>query len=267
MRLRLVASLAALVVVAASGIWFLARRTAAREREHAAALLRTVQEPGVLVLDPALPSGVVDVDLIAVAPDLALSKPATIRLGEQTHPWADGGRVRFKGLAGKRALRVSVAGDYLVEGASFDVPAEPGGRVSLRAIPIDPPVVGPPLEKQLEIQLDAAGGAVLWWKQGDITISDREIPRGALATAVREEWTQKGFHKDPADPIRDRAILRVGPGASFQAVLPVVQAVLATTRPRIVGGDSRVAPAFVVSVQPPLPAAPARPALDLVVPR
>lgn len=235
--------------------WLLAQRTATTAREHVAAVARAAREPGTLIVDPALPAGVVEIDLIPGATDLELSRPATIRIGEQALPWEAGHGARFAGLAGKRELRVSVAGAYLVEDASLDVPAGGRGRrVSLRAIPIDPPAIGAPFERDLEVGPASPEAFFVWWKQLGIVVAEVRVPRDALAAAIGKEWQTVGRYKDPAEPKRDRAVVRFEPTSPFPVVLAMVEAIVATKRTMLRGGERLTVPAFEVSVQPPLPA-------------
>lgn len=255
MRPRVAAVIVSLLAVLLLGGWLLKRRADANQREHAAALARASREPGVVVVDPVLSPGVLEVELIPAGPSIELSVPATILVGREGLRWSPGGRTRFQDMAGKRDQRVSVIGEYLVEGPSLDIPqGGSGARVALRAIPIDASSVGPPFEKQLEILTTDPSDFLLVWKQSTVVVAESKVPRAggrdALAARVEVEWKQMGSHRDPADRKLDRAVIRAPSGALFYEIFPLVDAILATKRSMILGGEGRVIPAFDVSVQP-----------------
>lgn len=273
---RMPARVKALIALLLAGVmlggWYLKHRRDVNEREHAAALERTLREPGVLVADPALSPGIIAVELIPAGPTIDLPTPASIRLGQQTRLWSPGTRARFEERPGQRGIRVSVTGDYIAESAWLDVPLNgSGARVALRAIPIDPPMVGPPGEKQLEISSPNPSDIVIVWKQSSIVVSEikvpRATPRDALAAAIQKEWAIQGSHRDPADRKFDRAIIRVEPGASFFDIFPLLDALLATRRTVSKDGEIRPVPAFYVSVQPVIPLPRPGPDRDVVRPR
>lgn len=251
------------------GGWFIKRRLELREeREHAAAVERAAREPGVLIPDPSLPPGVIVIELIPAGPSIELFDPATIRFGQSTRLWSPKSRARFEGMGGLRGQRVSVTGDYFAEGAWLDVP--PGGsgaRIALRAIPIDPPRIGPPFERQLEVSGMDPSHIILLWKVTNIVVAETKVPRAAppdaLAAAIKKDWERLGSHRDPSDRRIDRAVVRFEPGALFHEIFPLVDAILATKRTMAVAGEARVVPAFDVSVQPALPSPRPRPDLDM----
>jgi hypothetical protein len=254
MRARPVAALVAILATVALGGWLVARRGVAGERAHDAAVTRAAREPGTFVPDPALPTGVVEIDLTPAAPQLDVARPATLRIGERALRW-EGSGVRFEGLAGARGLRPTVAGAYLAEGAAFDVPAAgPGGQVALRVIPVDTAEMAAPLDRYFEMRADA-DAFVLWWRQGNYVVSEDRVPRAAprevLVATIRRLWEERTAHKDPADDGHDRAVVRFAAGAAFQDVLPLVEATLAPTRPVMLEGQRRAESVFLVSVQPP----------------
>ncbi|HLM73358.1 MAG TPA: hypothetical protein VK459_11720 [Polyangiaceae bacterium] len=272
MRHRLAAFILALLAVLMLGGWLIKRRNDRIEREHGAALARASREPGVLIPDPALSTGVIEIELIPAGPSIELSRPATIRFGHQTRRWSAGGRARFEEMPGKRNQRVSVVGEYLAELAALDVPPSgPGARIALRAIPIDLPAIGPPFERQLEISITDPKDIIVWWKQSNIVVAELKVPRAgprdALAAVIQKEWMSSGAHRDPSDRRFDRAIIRFEPGALFQEIFPLVDAILATKRTITVGGETRSVPAFHVSVQPTLPSRSPHPDFDLGKPR
>ena len=271
MRLRLAALIASILAVLLLGGWFIKRRLDLREeRERAAAIERASREPGVLIPDPSLPPGVIVIELIPAGPSIELSDPATIRFGQSTRLWSPKSRARFEEMGGLRGQRVSVTGDYFAESAWLDVP--PGGsgaRIALRAIPIDPPMIGAPFERQLEVSSTDPNHIVIWWKRENIVVAELKVPRaappGALAAAIKKEWESSGSHRDPSDRRLDRAVVRFEPGALFHDIFPLVDAILATKRTMAMAGEARVVPAFGVSVQPALPSS--RPRRDLDVER
>jgi hypothetical protein len=273
MRPRLAVLILSVIAALMLGGWLIKRRIDGTRREHAAALARASREPGVLVPDPALSRGVIEIELIPAGPTIELSTPATIRLGQQTRRWSAGGRARFEEMAGKRGQRVSVLGEYIVEGASLDVPGSgSGARVALRAIPIDLPTIGAPFEKQLEIFGNDPNVIILLWKQSNIVVAETKVPRAAprdaLAAEIRKEWETHSRHRDPSDPRLDQAVVRFQPEAAlFHEIFPLVEAILATRRTRTLGGESRSVPAFAVSVQPAFPSRAPRPDLDVGMPR
>lgn len=263
MRPRVAAVVASLLAVLSLCGWLIKRRLDAKERDHAAAILRASREPGVVVLDPALSPGVLEVELIPAGPSIELSTPATILVGRESQRWPVGGRTRFQDMAGRRDQRISVIGDYLVEGPSLDIPqAGSGARVALRAIPIDPPTVAGQFERQLEILSVDPDDIIVVWKQSVIVVSETKVPRAggraALAALVQREWSQMGSHRDPSDRKLDRAVVRMPSGALFYEIFPLVDALLEPKRSMSVGGEQRVVPAFDVSVQPALTSRPRR---------
>jgi hypothetical protein len=272
MRPRLAALITSLLAALALGGWVIKRSIDAKKREHAAALSRAPREPGVLIPDPALSPGVIEVDLVPAGPEIALPMPATIRVGRQALPWSAGHPARFEEMAGRRDQRVSVLGEYLVEGAVFDVPhGGTGARVALRAIPIDPPSLGSPMEKYIEVSTTDPDAFVVWWKQSNIVIAESKVPRagprGALAAHLQKEWMMSGNHRDPSDRRRDRAVVRFEPGTHFNEIFPLVDEILTPKRPMMVAGESRAVPAFYVSVQPAPPSPARHPDLDMARPR
>jgi hypothetical protein len=257
MRHRLAGLITLILAALLLGGWFIKWRIDVNEREHEAALERASREPGVLVLDPALSSGVLEVELIPAGPSIELPMPASIRVGQRTLPWSAGRPARFEEMAGKRHQRISVVGEYLVESASVDVPPSgSGARIALRAIPIDPPMIGPPFEKQLEISTSDPDVIELLWKQTNIVVAARKVPRAgsrdALAAEIQKDWMMMGSHRDPSDRRFDWAIVRFETGWHFDDVFPLVDAILATRRTITRDGKSPTVPAFRVSVQPPL---------------
>jgi hypothetical protein len=272
MRLRLALLLASLLAVLILGGWFIKHRRDVNKREHAAALTRASREPGVLIPDPALSPGVIEVDLIPAGPSIELSTPAMIRVGQRTEEWSSGRPARFEEMAGKRDLRVSAVGEYLVEGALLDGPhGGSGARIALRAIPTDPPFIGSWTEKYLEVSSVDPKDIILWWKQSNVVIAETRVPRAApreaLAAEIQKEWVTHGWHRDPSDRRFDLAIIRFEPGTLFYEIFPLVDAILVPKRTINKDGESRSVPAFHVSLQP-APASPRRnPDLDMGRPR
>jgi hypothetical protein len=242
------------------------RREAAARRAHRTALARAEASPGTLVVDPALPAGVVVVDLVPISPDVPLAAPATLRAGGQREDWAPKTPAYFEGLAPERWHAVAVAGPYVVEGATFEVPTgEHGGRVALRAIPVDPvsselePSDMSAPEKELDVDLTHPDVLTLRWRVGLIVVSELNFAEGpgpALVRKLNDEWKMQGSHRDVADKRLDQAIVRVLPTISFADILPVLEALLANTRPIYLGGETTQVPVFAVSVQPPRPPRP-----------
>lgn len=235
-------------------------RERAREREHVTAVVLSASSPGTLVTDPTLPAGIVEVDLLAVAPELGPREPAMVHAGTQHHAWAVDAPARFVGLAPDRGHALSITGPYAAEAASFEAPTgAQGARIAVRVIPIEAPSprfevnkAGYTPEKVLEADLLRPDLLALRWVQGQVVISEIELPRadGALAARIRQQWKMQGSHRDPSDRKLDEAIVRVAPTTPFDAILPVVEAIEATTRELSRDGVLRTVSAFYVSVQP-----------------
>lgn len=274
MRLRLAALIAPiLAVLLLGGWWFIEHRRDVIEREHAIAISRAAEEPGVLIPDPALSPGVIEIDLVPAGPSIELPEPATIRFGQQTRHWSPGRRASFEAMTGARNERISVLGDYLVESVRVDVPtSKTGAQVALRAIPIDPPMLGPTTEKQLEIDNSDPNDIIVVWKQGRVVVSETKVPRAsgraAHAAFIQKEWTMQGSHRDPMDRRFDWAVVRFGAEQIFLDIFPLVDAILATQRTvKLPDGGTDSVPAFRISLQPAPRRPPARPDLDERMPR
>jgi hypothetical protein len=212
------------------------------------------------VEDPALPAGVVEVDLVPVHPDLVLEEPATLRVGARRAPWAPGAPARFEGLSPDRPTPLSIRGPYAAEAVALAAPSGArGARVSVRAVPLSPPgsfrdplVMTP--EKRLETALRTPESVSLVWKQGNTVVAEEEIPRApaaAIEARIAAEWRAQGGHRDEADRKRDQAIVRVRPADSFEDIASLVGSLLAVERPMREGGVTRKVPAFAVTVEVP----------------
>ena len=249
---------AGLMAAGRAGLWLVERREIAAARDEAAVLAEAAAHPGTPVVDEALPVRVVEIDLVAVSPDLELREPATIRAGKLTAAWKPDHPAHFTGLAADRFHPVSLTGPYLIESVSFQLPAgSHGARLAVRALPVEPrrepswPAGGAP-EKVMVIELTGTGAPTVRWRVGSTVISEFDCGRlrQSLADHIEFEWQVNRSHFDPSDRKFDQAIVRVAPTSSFPEVAPVVLAVLATKRRQNVGGDLRTVPAFVLSVQP-----------------
>lgn len=252
--------------------WIIGRRVIAADLGHEQAIARAMAEPGTPVTDPALPAGVLLVDLVPAAPDLVLGQPATVRAGGKRAAWTPDAPARFEGLPGDRRLPLSINGPYAVESASIAAPTgSRGARVAVRAIPLEPPrpyyhPAGWTPEKRLEADLGRPGMVRLTWLQGLVVVAEEVVPReprSALAARIRDQWKQQRSHSDVADRKLDQAIFRIGPTDSFEDTLSVVEALLAPRREQRFADEIRVVPAFNVVVQPPFRALSAWGAGDL----
>jgi hypothetical protein len=240
--------------------WAVEAREKAAARAHEHAVAASAADPGTPVTDPALPAGVVEVDLVPIHWDLPLEEPATLRAGARRAPWAPGAPARFDALTPARPAPLSVRGPYVAEAVALTAPTGArGARVSVRAVPLSPP--GPPRdppgmapEKRLEIALRTPESISLTWKQGFVVIAEDLIPRAspaALGARITAAWKQQRNHFDVMDRRRDPAIARVGPGDSFEDIVYLSEALLSPQREMRADGVTRLIPAFRVSVQPP----------------
>jgi len=253
--LRFAAGLAVFILLIQ---WIVERREIAAERAHRAAVAQAEAEPGMPVTDPALPAGVVEVDLVPVAPELPLEEAASVRAGARRVTWSPGSPARFEGLAADRRLPLSITGPYAVEGASISAPTGArGARLAVRAIPLqprrpssDPPGVMP--EKRLRADLHRPGVVYLTWLQGRVVVSEQEAPRtpaGALAARIQAEWRAQGSHFDVNDRKLDQAIVRPAPTDSFDDIRFLVEGLLGPKRDMNLGGSNHRVPVFAVEVQ------------------
>lgn len=237
---------------------------------HVEARVHARDTPGVPVVDPALPAGVVELRLVPNFADLPPMLPVDITLGPAsgTLIWDDALRLGGVG-AGTHSLR---ADGCLLDPATVDLPGGSHGvQLAARAIPVDPaplattlPAASPP-EHVLEVDLTRPGELILRWRQGATVIAIEEAARTAellappaLSARFEAHWKTYRSHFDPADEKLDQAIVRITPAVTFADVAPVVRGLLAPKR--VVGADTVAA--FRVSVQPP-----ARPTPRRVAPR
>jgi len=75
--------------------------------------------------------------------------------------------------------------------------------------------------------------------------------RPDLAESFRRQWDTYANHKDPADNVADRAIVRAEPTASVASIAPVLAALLAVRRERSAHPGIPV-PVFDVAITPPV---------------
>jgi hypothetical protein len=259
---------AAIVVLTVLARWLAGHRERALDGEHDAAIARARAAPGTPVIDPTLPAGVVEIDLVPVNPEFALERPATIQAGPQRCAWTRGLSASFIDLAEDRRHPVSVAGPYAAEAFSFTPPGgSRGARIAVRAIPIEParPYFPSPdgftPERVLWVRTTQPEKIELVWKQGATVVAMVDVPRApgetrlaGLAGRIQTEWKQQGGHRDVSDRKVDQAMVVVAPTAPFDEIFPVVEAVQATTREMKLGsGEIITVPVFNVTVQPPAP--------------
>jgi hypothetical protein len=236
--------------------WTVEAREKAAARGHRLAVAASAADPGTPVPDPTLPAGVVEVDLVPIHEDLALEELATLRVGARHGSWTPDAPVRFEGLTSDHPVPLFVRGPYAAQATALSAPTGAHGvRVSLRAVPLSS--AGPPrdrFEKRLEIALRTPESVALTWKVGLTVVADEAIPRASaevIGGRIRAEWKQQGAHFDVADRRRDRAIVRVGPGDTFDDIVLLAGALLLPEREMREEGVTRRVPVFWVSVQPP----------------
>ena len=244
------------VGVVVLGRWIAERREIAATCKHQAALAQAAEAPGTLVPDPVLPADAVEVELIATFPELRPLEPATVHAGVESSPWAVDAPAHFGGPRDPLRTTISVAGPYLAEAASFDLPTGPhGARIDVRVLPIEPQPPVEPLgtsrpEQTLEIDLTGPDALRIRWKVGHTLVSEGDLPRAPDATRLGEEWKRNGQHHEPLDRRRDPVVVRVAPSVRFDNVVPLIAALLATRREiESRDGDMRTIPVFRVSVQ------------------
>jgi hypothetical protein len=241
--------------------------------------------PGVPAGDPSLPAGVLVVDLVAAVDRLAIEKPAAIAVSSARFTWNPGAPTRFEQLAAGARHEIGISGPYLVEPAAFTFPSPShGARIAVKVIPFGPLPPPTPIyaerspslpEQVLEIDLTRPDTIGFLWSQGaartlrerdglappevgqrfehGTTIAISEVSRAApdLAESFRHQWDRYANHKDPADNMADRAIVRAEPNASVASIAPVLAALLAVRRERS-AHPGIPAPVFDVAVTPPV---------------
>jgi len=256
--LAVLGACALLAIAGLVALALLARRQLLTVQAHFEAAHQASAAPGQPVLDPMLPTGSLDVDLVAAAPELRLEQSATLQLGAQSAPWMPSSPVHFVGVGVTRAP-ISVTGPYIVEATSFQAPAgSRGAQLAVRAIPIDLALpydsnTGYTPQKVLEVDLTLPDALDLRWKQGTTVLAIDAVPRspealGGLAAIFETQWEAQRGHFEPADNKLDQAILRVARTTPFAEILTVVDALLAVKRP--MRGSAEAVAAFHVSVQP-----------------
>ena len=246
---------------------------------------RLAANPGVSLADASLPAGTLVVDLARafttdLEPDLVPTKPTRIVLDTRAPAprWEEGAPVRFDGL-GEGTHELHLDGPYLGPTLRVSMPdPRVGARILVPAIPLAPPLLGPaePIEPLaplapppgvLDVDATSPDAFVVAWRVRDVAKASRRVPRVAapadvlrystLSAAVQEIWKEHGSHRDPLDRNRDRALIRMKPGASLEEAHAVVAAVLSLERTiRTHQHEPRLVPVFDVTVAEPLPPPP-----------
>jgi biopolymer transport protein ExbD len=119
------------------------------------------------------------------------------------------------------------------------------------------PITPKPPEAVLHVDARGEGVFALSWCQGKTVVTSLEVPRRALeidkgaalrfpdlATAITNEWTRSGSHRDPADREADVAVLHANNRLPFRELVAIIDAVHAVERNRSTG---KPAPAFTVA--------------------
>lgn len=243
--------------------------------------------PGVPAVDFSLPAGVLVVDLFAAVDLLAIDKSAAIAVSSARFTWNPGVPARFEHLAADARHEIGVSGPYLFEPAAFAFtfpsPSH-GARIAVKVIPFGP--LPPPTpfyaerspsqpEHVLELDLTRPDTIGFLWSQGatrtlrerdgwappevgqrfehGTTIAISDVSRAApdLAESFRRQWDSYANHKDPADNVADRAIVRAEPTASVASIAPILSALLAIRRVRL-DHPGILVPVFDVAITPPV---------------
>ncbi len=249
----------ALAIVSLGADRLVRAREAASARDHVAAVAAAAAEPGTEVADPALPAGVLEIDLVPIDPDLEPTEKATLRAGGRRATWAPGAPARFEDLPADRRFPISIAGPYAADAASIVAPSGArGARIAVRAIPIHPPrryqpVPGVSPEKRMELDLRSPDRPTVIWFQGFVVIAERDLvgTPAERAAVLSMEWAANASHVDVSDRNLDQAVVRAGPMASFDDIRRAVEALLSVRRPMYLGGERRMVSAFNVVVEPP----------------
>jgi biopolymer transport protein ExbD len=114
-------------------------------------------------------------------------------------------------------------------------------------------------EKELHVDMRAPDRFVLSWRLKGLITSSRDVPRREtgrfddLATAMEKEWTGQGMHRAPTDAARDRAVLHVNNGATYDDMIAAMDAMQKPQRERRAArahglADGATVPAFTVTL-------------------
>lgn len=116
---------------------------------------------------------------------------------------------------------------------------------------------GPPHAVSPELHVDLRNGnrVVLEWRDGTTVLSREELSRESLGSpgvpgrrafeqALARLWSERGGHRAPTDPSRDRAIVHASNAAPFEEIAAAMDAVASVKRPSETAAKSTILPAF-----------------------
>jgi biopolymer transport protein ExbD len=115
-------------------------------------------------------------------------------------------------------------------------------RANVPGEPVRLPEDARPVERpELHVYMRRSDRFLVEWRQGNVVISQDEIPRTAapsegvlrfpaLATEIARTWARTAAHRAPTDPLRDRAVLHAGNTAVFEEIVAAMDAIHATFR-------------------------------------
>lgn len=103
----------------------------------------------------------------------------------------------------------------------------------------------------LHVRTDKSGAFMLEWHEANQIVSSVAVDRKEsvamvgtqrivrfpeLERAIAQEWQTKGQHRDPADPLKDRAVLHANDDAPYASMVAMLDAMRATDR-ELIGGQ------------------------------